>query len=340
MSERPVDAIEQAVAAAGGFDVPALPPVRASAPLLLLCSPGRDSACLLDLAVRQVGAGGLRVLHVDHRLRPESGEDAEAVRAMAAAAGVEADVQEAGDRPATGNLHAWARGERLRLAAAEAVRLGAWGVATAHTRTDLVETALFRFATQPGRRALLSMRVREPLDGAGGISLVRPLLGISRQETMRWCLAHGLSWRDDRSNADPQFARARLRHTVTPVLGALNPRYEEAIVQTLHELADERAVLDALVLQALPPGADSLVVDDLGAMPRPLARLVFRELCERAVEAPCARAPSRLDQILERAAADPSPFAIDVGEGARASVRGGILRCVASAGPAAPVPDR
>jgi tRNA(Ile)-lysidine synthase len=336
VAERSVDAIAQAVADAGGFDAPVRSGHPQSGPLLLLCSPGRDSACLLDLAVRFVGVGGLTVLHVDHGLRPESGEDASAVRAMAEAAGVDVIVREAADRPATGNLHAWARGERLRLAADEAVRLDAWGVATAHTRTDLVETALFRLATQPGRRALLAMRMREPLDGAFPIGLTRPLLGISRAETTRWCLAHGLRWREDRSNADPRFARARIRHTVTPVLRALNPRFEEAVVHTLDGLADERAVLEALVLQSLPPGADSLGIAHLSGLPRPLARLVFRELCERALGAACARASNRLDEILDRAAADRAPFAIDVGDGVRAEVRGGILRCVASAGPAAP----
>jgi tRNA(Ile)-lysidine synthase len=153
---------------------------------------------------------------------------------------------------------------------------------------------------------------------------------------MAWCVAHGLPWRDDPSNADRRFARARLRHTVTPVLRSLNPRHEEAVVRTLHELAEEQDALAALVADALLPGEDAIPVTALDALPLPLARLVVRELCERRVGGPCARAGARTAELIGRALADPSPFQLDVGDGARLAVRGGVVRCVASSGPAAP----
>ncbi len=338
MTARGIGAIEAAVAQTGLLD----PALAERGPVLLLCSPGRDSMCLLDLAVRRLGAGAVRVLHVDHGLRAASAGEAEGVRAAGAALGVPVVVRtaESGTAPAgggtAGNLHAWAREERARFAAEEAQRLGAAAVATAHTRTDLVETALFRLATQPGRRALLAMRAREHSGIAPGVDLVRPLLGVGRDETLAWCRARGLYWVDDPSNADRRFARARLRHSVTPVLRSLNERMEESVVRTLSELEEERAALDALVLVTLPPGASQVAVDELAALPRALARLVVRELCERALGAPCPRATARLDELLARAAADRAPFQLDVGGGARLAVRQGVVRCVASAGPAAP----
>lgn len=344
MTPRSAEAIAAAVERAGLLT----PPADAVGPLLLLCSPGRDSMCLLDLAVGALGAGRVRVLHVDHGLRAESRAEAEFVEAAAAARGVRMTVRgvegavgapgsSVADGGATaGNLHAWARDARRALAEREAVALGAWGVATAHTRTDLVETALFRLATQPGRRALLAMRNRE-VDGiAPGVDLVRPLLGIGRDETLAWCRARGLRWIDDPSNADRRFARARLRHSVTPVLRGLNPRYEEAVVRTLGELDEERAALAAIVEVVLPRGADEVTVAALEATPRAIGRLVLRELCERAVGGPCPRAAARLDELLARAAADRSPFQLDVGEGARLEVRRGVVRCARSSGPAAP----
>lgn len=334
MAPRSVEAMEAAVRATGLLE----PAGGGDGPLLLLCSPGRDSTCLLDLVVRQRGADQVHVLHVDHGLRPESAQEAEAVQAAAAAAGVEVAVRAAGARPGggSGNLHAWAREARQRLARDEAARIGAVAVATAHTRSDLVETALFRLATQPGRRALLAMRVREADAFGPGVDLVRPLLGLGRDETLAWCRARGLRWIDDPSNADRRYARARLRHSVTPVLGSLNPRYEESIVRTLHELEEERAALGALVAQVLPVEADGVEVAALVALPPALARLVVRELCERAVGGPCARASGRVEELLARAVADRAPFALDVGDGARLVVRGGVVRCEASLGPAAP----
>lgn len=345
MTPRGTDAIESAVASSGLLETIA----AGDGPLLLLCSPGRDSMCLLDLAVRQLGAPRVRVLHVDHGLRAESGAEAAAVQRAGAAFGVPVSVRAAAPRGPgdaadgsvrgagePGNLHAWARGERARLAREEADQIGAAAVASAHTRTDLVETALFRLATQPGRRALLAMRSREPSAFGPGIDLLRPLLGIGRDETLAWCRARGLTWIDDPSNADRRFARARLRHTVTPVLRGLNARYEESVVRTLSELAEERDALAAIVAEVLPPGADGISIDALAALPRAVGRLVLRELCERSVGRPCPRATSRLDELLARAQADRAPFQLDVGEGARLSVRQGTVRCVASAGPAAP----
>src|SRR2546421_175939 len=76
--------------------------------------------------------------------------------------------------------------------------------AAGHTATDQAETVLYRLAASPGRRALLGMPAR---DGR----LVRPLLEVTREETAAYCRERGLSWREDRSNDDPVYARARVR---------------------------------------------------------------------------------------------------------------------------------
>lgn len=328
--------------------------VGAGGPVLVMCSAGRDSGCLLDLVVRLRGTAGVRVLHVDHGLRgaEESAADVAVVAGWCEAAGVElvvrrADASAAPGHHVAGNVHAWARAARQRLAAevaagAEAaagpeVAAGA-RMLVAHTRTDLVETALARFATQPGRRALLSMRA---VEGA----LARPLLaaGISREETAAYCRERGLAFRDDPSNSDRAYARARVRHDVLPVLRSLNPRAEEAVARTLTELADEAAVLDALVdaeLAAVGPtaGGPAVALERLAVLPPALARLVLRELCEQSLQAPCPRAASRLDAVLalRGAAARTGRGSVDVGEGARVELRGGLLRCRRSEGPAAP----
>ena len=97
--------LEEAVAAAG-------------APLLVLLSGGRDSVCLLDLAVRVHGAERVRALHVDYGLREESGADADFCRALCAERGVELEVVRAPAPPRQGNLQAWARDVRYAAAVA------------------------------------------------------------------------------------------------------------------------------------------------------------------------------------------------------------------------------
>lgn len=316
-------------------------------PLLLMCSAGRDSMALLDACARActraAWAGGIAVLHVDHGLREGAAGDAGHVRDACAALGIAFHLAHAGPSPGAGggNLQAWARGRRAEIAAAccaatwPGVPATEVRIATAHTRSDLVETALGRLATQPGRRALLAMRAQEIT--AAGQLLVRPLLSCTREETERYCIARGLTWRDDPSNSDRRFARARLRHEVVPVLRGLNPQAEATIARTLAELALEQDALGAVVAAELP-GGHELEAERLAVLPEAIARLVLRAFCERESGRTCAQVASRLEAVLalRPAAERRGRAAIDVGEGVRLELRGGLLRVSRSLGPAAP----
>ena len=224
-----------------------------------------------------------------------------------------------------GNLQAWARDVRLGAGARLALARGAL-LATGHTATDQAETILYRLAASPGRRALLGMAER---DGV----LIRPLLRVTREQTGAHCAARDLPWRDDASNADAAFARNRARAGLVPALRELHPSAERNVVRTAQLLRDEAAVLDEVVETALA-GRDRIAISHLAALPRALARLVVRRLAEDAAGRLCARAPGRLDDVLAL-----GDGALDLGDGARAVVEGGVLRLEPTpAGPAAPVP--
>ena len=280
-------------------------------PVVVLLSGGRDSVCLLDVAVRLAGPEAVTALHVDYGLRTESGADARHCRELCAALAVALEVHVA-QRPAdAGNLQAWARDVRLgagaRLAAARGARL-----ATGHTASDQAETVLYRLAASPGRRALLGMA---PSDGL----LVRPLLGVTRAQTAAHCTARGLQWREDASNADAAYARNRARAGLVPALRELHPAAEANVVRTAELLREEAAVLDEVVATALA-GATASRSTHLAALPAALARLVVRRLAEDAAGRLCARAAARLPDILSL-----GDGALDLGDGARAVVRRGVL---------------
>ena len=116
------------------------------APLLVLLSGGRDSVCLLDLAVR-IGCEAA-ALHVDHGLRADSHEDAAFCARLCARLDVDLTVRELREAP-TGNVQAWARERRYSAAHGLAEPRGA-AIATGHTATDQVETVLYRLAASPG----------------------------------------------------------------------------------------------------------------------------------------------------------------------------------------------
>jgi tRNA(Ile)-lysidine synthase len=290
----------------------------AGSPMLVLLSGGRDSVCLLDVAVRAHGADAVRALHVDHGLRAESAEDAVACRALCDCLGVGLDVVRAPAPPARGNLQAWGRDVRY---AAAADRAGDGVVATAHTASDQAETVLYRLAAAPGRRAVLGMR---PRDGA----LVRPLLGFTRAQTTAWCEAHGLPWREDPSNDDPRFARARVRGELLAELRRIHPAAEANVVRTAELLRDEGEVLDAVVAAEVPHGR--ITRERLRELPTALARLVVQRLADEAAGRLVPGAARRTEEIL---ALDEG--ALDVGGGTRAVVAGGVLRFRPSEGRAA-----
>lgn len=288
----------------------------AGRPVVVLLSGGRDSVCLLDVAVEVAGGPAVSALHVDYGLRAESGADAALCRDLCERLGVALEVVRAPAPPAGGNLQAWARTLRYERADALAQARDA-DVAAGHTATDQAETILYRLASSPGRRALLGMAPRSG-------RLVRPLLGVTREETAAWCRARGLPWSEDATNEDARFARNRVRATLLPALRAIHPGAEANVVRTAELLRDEAAVLDAAVDGVLEGGA-SVPLARLRAVPLALARLVVVRLAEDAAGALVPRAAARTEEIL---ALDPARAwtALDVGDGVRAVVEHGILR--------------
>ncbi len=271
-------------------------------PVVVLLSGGRDSVCLLDLAVRH--ADPVTALHVNYRLRESADGDEAFCIDLCARLGVPLHVHHAG--PPHGNLQAWAREIRY----AEARRLPGL-IATGHTATDQVETVLYRLAASPGRRALLGMRAQEG-------RVIRPLLEVTREETAAYCRERGLAWREDPTNESLDFARNRVRHQLLPALRALHPAAEANILRTLQILRDEAEVLDDLVT----PEAD---LDALAALPRALARLTITEMAGAPIG-------TRLAEIL--ALSRHGTQTLDLGGGLRAVAEYGQLRF--DYGPSAP----
>jgi tRNA(Ile)-lysidine synthase len=293
-------------------------------PLLTMLSGGADSICLLDVALA-LGAD-VAALHVNYGLRGEAGDDERHCRELCERLGVPLTVERV-TLPAAGNLHAHARAARYGLAE----RHAAGDYAAAHTLSDQAETVLYRLAASPGRRPLLGM---EPRRGR----LVRPLLGASAAETRAHCRERGLAWREDASNADPRFARARVRHGLLAALRDVSPSAERTIAETAAQLREESEVLDSAVAAALDrlgggPAVEAAALAELGPA---LARLVLRELAERAAGSPHPLSRSDVDALL--AAIGAGTRALDLGGGLRAVAEYGTVRFQLGEAAAAPDP--
>jgi tRNA(Ile)-lysidine synthase len=300
-----------------------------------LASGGPDSACLVAGLARLLGAERVQAVNVDYGLREDSAADAAACAELCGRLGVRLHASRV-TLEEGGNLQAAARDARYGLAEQLRERLGAEWIATGHTRTDLAETLLYRLAASPGRRALLGLAPRRG-------RVVRPLLGLTREETRELAVAAGLPFRDDPSNLDPAFARARIRSEVLPVLRELNPGAERNIAATRAELAEEGELLDELTARALEEagagaGLSVIRAEALAPMQPALRRLALRALAERAAGFELALPAARVREIV-RLAATPEGGEVELGDGVRAICEGGMVR-FAAARAEAPLPAR
>lgn len=258
-------------------------------PVVAMLSGGRDSVCLLDVAVRLQGAPAVCALHVNYGLRAESDEDERHCAELCEQLGVPLEVVKAESPPASGNLQAWAR--EVRYGAGLRAAEGCGGrLAAGHTASDQVETILYRLAASPGRRALLGMPAKDGL-------LVRPLLGITREQTAAYCRVRGLAWREDESNLSDRYARNRVRHLLLPALQAVHPAAERNVLRTAELLRAETEVLEALVDDELR-GGESIAIERLGNLPAALARLLVIRLAEQAGGGFVPQAGDRVAELL------------------------------------------
>jgi len=285
--------------------------------LVVMTSGGRDSVCLLDVAVTLLGAEQVHALHVNYGLRAGADDDEHHCAGLCAQLGVDLHVVRA-ERPGEGrgNLQAWARDVRYGAATRRALELEAM-VASGHTASDQAETVLYRLAASPGRRALLGM---SPRDGR----LLRPLLAVSRRDTGAYCRARNLDWREDPDNDSDRWARGRVRHGLLPALRRVHPAAEANVLRTATLLRDEAAVLDEVVSTALA-GRDRIALERLAELPDALARLVVVRLAEHAAGEGLPAAGGRVRELLELAGRGGST-SLDLGGGVRAVVEYGVLR--------------
>ena len=178
-------------------------------------SGGADSVVLLHILYRlaPVLQAGLVVLHLNHQLRgTESDGDENFVRGLADSLGLPCFAERT--QLGSGNLEQEAREARRRFFAKARRDHELARIALGHTRSDQAETVLFRFLRGSGTAGLAGMRfVTEE-------GLIRPLLEISRNEVRDWAITERIGWREDSTNADPKFARNKLRNEAIPVLTA------------------------------------------------------------------------------------------------------------------------
>ena len=265
--------------------------------VLVALSGGPDSMTLLKVLADLSAEYRLELvaMHIDHGLRSESAAEAELVRAWCADFGIPCEIRRI-------DVHAQRQltGESIQEAARtlrysvlhEAVESFAdvqgprtWRIAVGHTADDQAETVLYRLLRGTGPSGLVGMAPRRDL-------IVRPLIGVWREEVLAFCRELNLPYITDASNASVKYVRNRIRHELIPQIESVyNPRFRHALVRLAELLQADETVLEALAHNALyspelageqGTGRARARAAGLDAFPVSIARRVFRLMFHHA----------------------------------------------------------
>lgn len=300
-------------------------------------SGGPDSVAMLDCLVRL----GYRpiVAHLNHLLRGEAAQgDEDFVRALARERDLPVCVKRVDVRSLARekgvSIEEAGRGARYLFFGEVMERRCCLRTALAHHRDDQAETVLLHMLRGSGPEGLKGM-----LPVRDGV-FIRPLLYVSRDEILDYCEGRGLSYREDASNADTDYARNRVRHDLLPVLTAYNPRVREALCRTAEILREEDACM-AVYARRLYGELASLDGDNIRFDIEALAALppaMMRRMVRKAAAETGGIRDVRFDHI-ERVLGllGGQGGAVQLPGGVRAEVRGSAL-CFLLEGDAVPCP--
>lgn len=223
-------------------------------------SGGADSLCLLLVLCRLAEEKKFRLsaVHVHHGLRGmEADRDEEAVRRICETLGVSLTVfhedaaKEARERKMT--VEEAGRFIRYERFAQEAERLGCRFVAVAHHQNDNAETVLFHLARGSSLRGLAGI---PPVRQMGEITVIRPLLQVTRKEIEEYLKERKISYCMDSTNLDNDYTRNAIRNEILPLLEEkVNSRTAAHLGKTAEELAQIGEYLEEQAGHCLREGA-------------------------------------------------------------------------------------
>ncbi len=241
--------------------------------VIVACSGGADSLALSYALAKESEKIALHIVGVtiDHQLQAKSGDQAATVMRQLETIGIATREIIPVTVEITDGMEASAR--RVRYLALDQARNrhGAVKVFLGHTRDDQAETVLLGLARGSGTRSLSGMA------SANGY-YVRPLLGITRQQSVAACCEVGLQPWDDPHNEDRQYLRVRVRMDAIPILErTIGPGVSAALARSAGLLRDDADALDewaAREIMALDP--ESMDIVTLTDLPRGIRTRIIR----------------------------------------------------------------
>ena len=209
---------------------------------------------LLDAAVREGRERIAAVATFDHRSGRHATAAAELVRRECDARGVRVIVGTASSVERTEAGWRQARWAFLRGAASVTGSV----VATAHTLDDQLETVCMRVLRGSGARGLAGLYAES--------AILRPLLGLRRQDVARHAAAFGVPHLEDPTNASAAYLRNRLRRDLLPAIARVQPAFATEMIRLSRRAAAVRLELDGVADRIATVGPRGEVVVGCSAL--------------------------------------------------------------------------
>jgi len=212
---------------------------------LIAVSGGIDSMCLLE-KVRLGEGGPFAAAHCNFGLRGEESDgDEQFVREYCGRYGITLHVK----RFRT-NEFAEQNGISIEMAARElryrwfgelCTEFGYSAVLVAHNAQDNAETLILNLLRGTGIKGITGMKEDGflPVPEYAHIPLKRPLLDMTREEITEYAMEHGLSWREDSTNAENGYKRNKIRNQVFPVFREINPSFVKTLNRDMERISGE-----------------------------------------------------------------------------------------------------
>ena len=223
---------------------------EATAPILVGFSGGADSSALLHMLCaygKEYGAT-IYAAHINHGIRgDEADRDEDFCKRLCESLGVQlftlrADVPKLAEQS----------GESVETAARN-VRYGFFSeimkkhriplLATAHNANDNLETMLFNMARGTSLNGICGIPRTRLCDGG---TVIRPILGMTKEEIIAYCRSNSLSFVTDSTNTDTDYTRNKIRAEIIPKLCEIN----SGAIKNASRLSDSLRA-DALCLESM-----------------------------------------------------------------------------------------
>ena len=205
--------------------------------LVVACSGGPDSMCLLDLVTKLKDELNLNIIvaHVNHKLRSESEEEAKMVENYSTENNLIFELLEITDYINGNFSEEDARKRRYKFFNEVIEKYHATALLTAHHGDDLIETILMRLTRGSNLSGYVGIK---EISQNENYKTLRPLLSVTKDEIINYLKENNVPYRLDKTNQELKHTRNRYRHVVLPFLKKENPKVHEKYLKFSKELIE------------------------------------------------------------------------------------------------------